>query len=401
MISVDEALKIVLRKGKKLPPKKVKLENAAGLCLAESIKSDLNMPPFNRSAMDGYAVIAKDIKPSVELEVIESIRAGYNPKKKVGRGQASKIMTGAVVPAGADAVVKVEETKPLDNDKKVRILKKIEKGVNIARKGEDVRVGKTVLSKGTKVRAQETGILAAVGKNSVKVHATPSVGIISTGDELVDITRKPKPWQIRNSNSYSLAAQARQIVTDVEILGRVNDNKSQIRKLIQKGLKKDILILSGGVSMGEYDLVGEVLLDLGVKIFFEKVALRPGKPTVFGMKGDKLIFALPGNPVSTFVTFELFVKPCIKKMMGYTSYEHPIIHAELEKAIKIKKKRREYRPALLKQEGSGWKVSLIDWHGSGDLFSLTKANGLLIISESVDKLNAGDMVEVMLTDSLL
>jgi molybdopterin molybdotransferase len=153
--------------------------------------------------------------------------------------------------------------------------------------------------------------------------------------------------------------------------------------------------------MGEYDLVGEVLLDLGVKIFFEKVALRPGKPTVFGMKGDKLIFALPGNPVSTFVTFELFVKPCIKKMMGYTSYEHPIIYAELEKAIKIKKKRREYRPALLKQEGSGWKVSLIDWHGSGDLFSLTKANGLLIISESVDKLNAGDMVEVMLTDSLL
>jgi len=366
MISVDEALKIVLRKGKKLPPKKVKLENAAGLCLAEGIKSDLNMPPFNRSAMDGYAVIAKDIKPPIALDVIESIRAGYNPKKKVGRGQASKIMTGAVVPAGADAVVKVEETKALDNDKKVRILKKIGKGVNIARKGEDVRVGNTVLSKGTRIRAQETGILAAVGKSNVKVHATPSVGIISTGDELVEITRKPKPWQIRNSNS-----------------------------------KKDILILSGGVSMGEYDLVGNVLLDLGVKIFFEKVALRPGKPTVFGMKGDKLIFALPGNPVSTFVTFELFVKPCIKKMMGYTSYDHPIIHAELEKVIKIKKKRREYRPALLKQEGSGWKVSLIDWHGSGDLFSLTKANGLLIISESVEKLNAGDMVEVMLTDSLL
>ncbi|MBT7590461.1 MAG: molybdopterin molybdotransferase MoeA, partial [Candidatus Scalindua sp.] len=221
------------------------------------------------------------------------------------------------------------------------------------------------------------------------------------GDELVDISRKPKPYQIRNSNSYSLAAQARQIVTDVEILGRVNDNRGDIKKLIQKGLKKDILILSGGVSMGEYDLVGEVLLDLGVKIFFEKVALRPGKPTVFGMKGDKLIFALPGNPVSTFVTFELFVKPCIKKMMGYTSYEHPIIHAVLEKEIKIKKMRREYRPALLKQEGPGWKVSLIDWHGSGDLFSITKANGLLIIRESVEKLKAGDMVEVMLTDGLL
>lgn len=153
--------------------------------------------------------------------------------------------------------------------------------------------------------------------------------------------------------------------------------------------------------MGEYDLVGGVLLDLGVKIFFEKVALRPGKPTVFGMKGDKLIFALPGNPVSTFVTFELFVKPCIKKMMGFTSYGHPILQAELEKDIKIKKKRREYRPALLRQEDSRWKVSLVDWHGSGDLFSITKANCLLIIRESVEKLNAGDMVEVMLTDGLL
>ncbi|OHB88131.1 MAG: hypothetical protein A3D13_01785 [Planctomycetes bacterium RIFCSPHIGHO2_02_FULL_40_12] len=401
MISVDEALRIVLNKGKKLLPRKVKLENAAGLCLAESIKSDLNMPPFNRAAMDGYAVIAKDIKPPVDIDVIESIRAGYNPKKKVSSGQASKIMTGAVVPKGADAVVKVEETKSLDNDKRVRILKRIGKGVNIARKGEDVRVGKTVLSKGTRIRAQEVGILAAVGANHVKVHSTPSIGIISTGDELVDITRKPKPWQIRNSNSHLLAAQARQIITDIEILGKVNDNKSEIRKLIQKGLKKDILILSGGVSMGEYDLVGGVLRDLGVKIFFEKVALRPGKPTVFGMKGDKLIFALPGNPVSTFVTFELFVKPCIKKMMGFTSYGHPILQAELEKDIKIKKKRREYRPALLRQEDFRWKVSLVDWHGSGDLFSITRANCLLIIRESVEKLNAGDTVEVMLTDGLL
>lgn len=401
MISVDEALRIVLKKGKKLLPRKVRLENAAGLCLAENIKSDLNMPPFNRSAMDGYAVIAKDIKPPVDLDVIENIRAGYNPKKKVGRGQAAKIMTGSVVPKGADTVIKVEETKSLDNDRKVRILKETKKGANIARKGEDVRFGKIVLSKGTRIRAQEVGILAAVGANYVKVHSTPGIGIISTGDELVDITRKPKPWQIRNSNSHSLAAQARQIVTDVDILGKVNDNKSEIRKLIQKGLKKDILILSGGVSMGEYDLVGGVLLDLGVKIFFEKVALRPGKPTVFGMKGDKLIFALPGNPVSTFVTFELFVKPCIKKMMGFSSYGHPILQAELEKDIKIKKKRREYRPALLRQEDSRWKVSLVDWHGSGDLFSITKANCLLIIRESVEKLNAGDMVEVMLTDGLL
>jgi len=400
MISVDEALQIVLKKGKRLLPIKLKLENAPGLCLAEDVRSDLNMPPFNRSAMDGYAVIANDINPPVDLEVIENIRAGYNPKKRVGRGQAAKIMTGSVVPKGADTVIKVEETKPLADDRKVRILKKTKKGANIARKGEDVRVGKVVLRKGTRIRAQEAGILAAVGSNYVKTYSTPSIGIISTGDELVEITRKPKPWQIRNSNSYSLAAQARQLVSDVEILGRVNDNEKEIMKLIKKGLRKDILILSGGVSMGEFDLVGGALQDLGVKIFFEKVALRPGKPTVFGMKGDKPVFALPGNPVSAFVTFELFVKPCIKKMMGFTSYGHPIMHAELERDIKIKKKRREYRPALLRQEGSGWKVSLTDWHGSGDLFSITKANCLLIIRESVKKLNAGDMVEVMLIDGL-
>ncbi len=400
MISVDKALQIVLKNGKRLLPKKVKLENAAGLCLAEDIKSDLNMPPFNRSAMDGYAVIANDINPPVDLDVIENIRAGYNPKKRVGRGQAAKIMTGSVVPKGADAVIKVEETKPLDNDSKVRILKGTKKGANIARKGEDVRVGNVVLRRGTRIRAQEAGILASVGSGNVKAYSTPSIGIISTGDELVEITRKPKPWQIRNSNSYSLAAQARQIVPDVEILGRVNDNEKEIMKLIKRGLRKDILILSGGVSMGEFDLVGGVLQDVGVKIFFEKVALRPGKPTVFGKKGDKLVFALPGNPVSTFVTFELFVKPCIKKMMGFTSYGHPIMHAELEREIKIKKKRREYRPALLSQAGTGWKVSLVDWHGSGDLFSTTKANCLLIVRESVEKLNAGDMVEVMLIDGL-
>lgn len=401
MISVDEALQIVLRKAKKQPVKKVKLENALGLCLAEDIKSDLNMPPFNRSAMDGYAVIASDIKPQTELDVIENIRAGYNPKKVIRRGQASKIMTGSVVPKGADAVIKVEETEPLGSGKRVRFLQEIKKGANIAIKGEDVRIGKVVLRKGTRIRPQEIGILAAVGASNIKVFSAPCLGIISTGDELVEITRKPKPWQIRNSNSHSIAAQARQIVTDVEIMGRSNDNKNAIRKVVEKGLKKDMLILSGGVSMGDYDLVGCVLKELGVKIFFDKVALRPGKPTVFGMKDDKLIFALPGNPVSTFVTFELFVKPCIKKMMGFLSYGHPIMHAELEKAISIKKKRREYRPALLRQVDGIWKVSLIDWHGSGDLFSTTKANCLLIIRESVEKLNAGDMVEVVLTDGLL
>ncbi|OHB99231.1 MAG: hypothetical protein A3G70_03915 [Planctomycetes bacterium RIFCSPLOWO2_12_FULL_39_13] len=401
MISVDEATQIVLKKVKILPPKNVRLEVALGLCLAENIKSDLDMPPFNRSAMDGYAVIAKDIiNLPVDLDVIETIRAGYNPKKRIKKGQAAKIMTGSVVPQGADAVVKVEETKSQDNGKRVRVFKKTKKGSNIARKGEDLRTGKIVLSKGTKIRPQEVGILAAVGANTVKVFSAPSVGIISTGDELVEITRKPKPWQIRNSNSFSIAAQARQLVEDIEIMGIVGDNKNRIKSVVKKGFKKDILILSGGVSMGEYDLVGEVLKDFGVSIFFEKVALRPGKPTVFGKKDDTIIFALPGNPVSALVTFELFVRPCIKKMMGFLSYENVVLHAELEKEIKLKKKRREYRPAYLRHINGKWKVSIIEWHGSGDLFSTTKANCLLIIRESAERLSIGDTVEVILIDSI-
>jgi molybdopterin molybdotransferase len=396
MISVDEATQIVLKNVKRLPPKKIRLENAQGCCLAEDIKSDSDMPPFNRSAMDGYAVIAKDtVNPPVDIVVIENIRAGYKPKKKIGKGKVAKIMTGSVVPNGADAVIKVEETISLDGGTKVRILNKTKRGSNIAKKGEDMRAGKILLRKGTKIRPQEIGILAAVGADTIKVFSAPSIGIISTGDELVEITRKPKPWQIRNTNSHSLAAQARQLTEDVEILGMVNDDKDEIRSLVKKGLKKDILILSGGVSMGEYDFVGYVLKDFGIKIFFEKVALRPGKPTVFGKKDDKLIFGLPGNPVSTLVTFELFVRPCIKKMMGFPFHENPVLHAELEKEITVKKKRREYRPAFLRQAGCKWMVSPIEWHGSGDLFSTTKANCLLIIKESVGRLNIGESVEVI------
>ncbi|MDR4504384.1 MAG: molybdopterin molybdotransferase MoeA [Candidatus Scalindua sp.] len=399
MISVDKAIQIVLKKVKTLPTKKVPLQNAQGLCLAENIKTDIDMPPFNRAAMDGYAVIAKNTtKIPVDLVVVENIRAGYNPKKTIRNGEAAKIMTGSVVPEGADAVIKVEETMPCDSNSRVRILKTIKKGGNIAKKGEDLRAGKIVLRKGAKIRPPEIGVLATVGADKVQVFSVPSVGIISTGDELVSVAEKPKPWQIRNSNSYSLAAQARRTIGDVEILGIARDQKSKIRSLVLRGLKKDILILSGGVSMGEYDLVGEVLKDLGITIFFEKVALRPGKPTVFGKIGEKVIFALPGNPVSTMVTFELFVRPCIKKMMGFQDYHNRIFSAELEQDITMKKKRREYRPALLRYMEKKWMVAPVDWHGSGDLFSTTKANCLLIIGEDAERFTVGDMVEVMLID---
>ncbi len=396
MITVDAAMKIVTEAVKPLSPTIVNFEDGLGLCLAHDIQSDIDMPPFNRSAMDGYAVIAEDTANApVELLIIENIAAGYAPVKKVQRGQASKIMTGAATPEGADAVVKFEETENLTTGNRVRILKPVKKGSNISNRGEDMKIGQTVLLKGTPIRPQEIGILATVGKSRVEVFPAPTIGIISTGDELVDVERKPSPVQIRNSNGYSLSAQARRMGADVELLGIVKDTKKEIFDMIQRGLKKDILIMSGGVSMGEYDLVGEVMKDINTRIYFEKVALRPGKPVIFGRKDDTLIFALPGNPVASFVTFELFIYPAIRKMMGFTAMHRNMVKAFLDTEIVVKRKRREYRPALFRTQDNVSYVSPVEWHGSADLLSTTRANSLLIVREDVEKYAVGHLIDVM------
>ena len=399
MISVDTAVKIVTDVIEPLPAKTVPFESALGLCLAQDVRSDIDMPPFDRSAMDGYAVIAEDtVRAPIELTVIEDIAAGYMPTIKVMCGQASKIMTGAAVPEGADAVVKVEETEDLSANNRVKILRAIDRGRNISKMGEDMKVGQVVLRKGMPIRPQEIGILATVGKARVEVFPTPTVGIISTGTELVDVESKPSTAQIRNSNGYSLAAQARRLKVDIEILGIVKDTKEDISRIMHRGLQKDILILSGGVSMGEYDLVGDVMKDLNTQIYFEKVALRPGKPVIFGKKDKTLIFALPGNPVASFVTFELFIYPAIRKMMGFSTLHRTTVKASLEVEILVKRKRREYRPALLRMHNNQWFVSPVEWHGSADLLSTTLANCLLIVREDAEKLSVGQLVDVILLD---
>ena len=399
MISVDTAAKIVTDVIEPLPAKTVPFESALGLCLAQDVRSDIDMPPFDRSAMDGYAVIAEDtVRAPIELTVIEDIAAGYMPTIKVMCGQASKIMTGAAVPEGADAVVKVEETEDLSANNRVKILRAIDRGRNISKMGEDMKVGQVVLHKGMPIRPQEIGILATVGKARVEVFPTPTVGIISTGTELVDVESKPSTAQIRNSNGYSLAAQARRLKVDIEILGIVKDTKEDISRIMHRGLQKDILILSGGVSMGEYDLVGDVMKDLNTQIYFEKVALRPGKPVIFGKKDKTFIFALPGNPVASFVTFELFIYPAIRKMMGFSTLHRTTVKASLEVEILVKRKRREYRPALLRMHNNQWFVSPVEWHGSADLLSTTRANCLLIVREDAEKLSVGQLVDVILLD---
>ncbi|OQZ01280.1 MAG: hypothetical protein B6D34_13705 [Candidatus Brocadia sp. UTAMX1] len=399
MISVDTAIKIVEDTIRPLPVITIPFENALGFCLAQDVYSDIDMPPFDRSAMDGYAVIAEDTTPApVELTVIEDIAAGHMPTKTISRGQASKIMTGAAVPKGADAVVKFEETEDLSANSRVKILRSIARGRNISSRGEDMQVGQTVLRKNMLIRPQEIGILATVGKSHVEVFAAPTIGIISTGDELVNVGMKPSAAQIRNSNGYSLAAQSRSMRTDVELLGIVKDTKEEISKMMCRGFRKDILILSGGVSMGEYDLVGDVMKDLNTQIYFEKVALRPGKPVIFGKKDKTFIFALPGNPVASFVTFELFIYPAIRKMMGFPNIHRTTVKASLEMEILVKRKRREYRPALLRMHNNAWLVSPVEWHGSADLLATTMANCLLIVREDAEKLMAGDLVDVISLD---
>ena len=399
MITVDTAIKIVTDNTEILPSKTVHFEESLGFCLAQDVHSDIDMPPFNRSAMDGYAVIAEDTaKVPVELTVIENIAAGSVPKKKILRGQASKIMTGAAVPDGADAVIKFEETEALQSASRVKILKSVSRGSNISKQGEDMRVGQVVLSKNMLVRPQEIGILATVGKSFVEIFSTPTVGIISTGNELVDVASKPSIAQIRNSNSYSLAAQARNLNAEVEIIGIIKDTKDDISSAIRRGLQKDILILSGGVSMGEYDLVSDVMKDLGIHIYFEKVALRPGKPVIFGRKDKTLIFALPGNPVASFVTFELFVYPAIRKMMGLTDIHRTTVRAALETEIIVKRRRREYRPAFIRLQNNSWIVSPVEWHGSADLLATTRANCLMVVREDVERFIAGQLIDVILLD---
>ncbi len=399
MISVDIAVKIVEDAIKPLPVKTIPFENSLGFCLAQDMQSDIDMPPFDRSAMDGYAVIAEDTTTApVELTVIEDIAAGHMPTKKVSRGQASRIMTGAAVPEGANAVVKFEETEDLLVNNRVKILRSIDRGRNISNRGEDMQVGQTVLRKGMPIRPQEIGILATIGKSHIGVFSAPTVGIISTGDELVDVGLKPSIAQIRNSNGYSLSAQARRLKAEVEILGIVKDTKEEISNMMRKGFRKDILILSGGVSMGEYDLVGDVMKDLNTQIYFEKVALRPGKPVIFGRKDTTFIFALPGNPVASFVTFELFIYPAIRKMMGFTDIHRTTLKASLETEILVRRKRREYRPAFLRMHNNTWLVSPVEWHGSADLLATTMANCLLVVREDAEKLAAGQLVDVISLD---
>ncbi|MBW2594519.1 MAG: molybdopterin molybdotransferase MoeA [Deltaproteobacteria bacterium] len=402
MITVKEALNHILGSISLLGLEKTDILSALGRVIGEDIHAPRDIPPRDNSAMDGYALKSEDTAGAgaenpVILNVIEDIPAGYAPKKTVGLGEAARIMTGAPVPDGADAVVMVEETGSDGNS--VRIYAQAAKSQNIRYAGEDVRKEDLVIRAGTLLRPAETGMLSALGRSFVKVYQKPLVALIATGDELVDIDRAASPGKIVSSNSYSLAAQVMECGGIPLQLGIAKDNMDDLTEKFRDAMRADIIVSSAGVSVGDYDFVKDVMEDMGIGIEFWQVAQRPGKPTTFGTREGKPVFGLPGNPVSSMITFEQYVRPAILKMTGHENIFRRIIRAKLTEDIKKKKGLRYFIRARVKSQGKEFVAETTGEQGSGILKSMVLANGIIVIPEDADFVKAGSEVTVQLLDN--
>jgi molybdopterin molybdotransferase len=365
--------------------------------LAENLVATCDIPPFHRSALDGYAVLACDIENTpVKLDVVGESRAGGGMPGKLKRGEAIAIMTGAPVPDGADSVQAIEQCQSSNDGRKVTVLKPVRAHDNIAPRGSEARAGEVVLDSGHRLGPAEIAVMATFGYRRVKVYKKPSVAIFATGDELVELDQDPRSDQIRNSNAYCLAGQLRYMDIEADYLGIAKDDKEELRRKMLLGLERDILIITGGVSMGEYDFVQDVFHDLGLEILFSKVAIKPGKPTVFARRGEKLVFGLPGNPISALVTFECFVRPALGRLCGMKNPELPRMMGELLADMKQSPGRMAFLPAWVFWEEDGWKVEPLLWKSSADIIGFTKANATFIFPKNRDSLTRGEIVELML-----
>ncbi|MHB8539852.1 MAG: molybdopterin molybdotransferase MoeA [Candidatus Acidiferrales bacterium] len=381
---------------------KIKLKNALGRILAQEIVADRDYPPFDRATRDGFAVRAVDCRDAgTRLRVIGEVRAGGDFAGTVNAGECVQIMTGAAVPPGVDAVVMIEHTRPGAQQTEVAIDRVVEAGMNIVPRGSESRAGGILLGAKTRVGYAEVALAAQVGRAEVPVYRKPRVAILSTGDEVVAVDATPGPLEIRNSNGASLAAQAELAGAEAVLLGNAADRIDELRNMIERGLQEDVLVLSGGVSMGKYDLVEEVLRGLGAEIFFDGVAIRPGRPAVFGVCRGKPVFGLPGNPVSTMVTFELFGVPAIDILGGGDPRPLPMLRARLTKSIEQKASLTHFLPAVLEWASGEATVSELPWQGSGDIATLARGNCFLVVHQSKLKLVAGEWVDVLPRRGLL
>jgi molybdopterin molybdotransferase len=400
MIRLEEALKIILSKTRTLPPEKVEISSSLERVLAEDVYADFDIPGFDRSAMDGYAVMAEDTSSArsdrpLILEVIADLPAGYQTRETLKEGKAVRIMTGAPLPQGADAVVMVEDTQ--EEEDRVRIFRKVKPGENVSFAGEDVKKGELVLKEGSLIRPAEVGMLAALGKEKVMVRKKPTVAIISTGDELAKVGDRLKEGQIYDSNSFALFSQVRRCGAIPQRLGIAPDKIEELTLKIQEGLSFHILLLSGGVSVGVYDLVKEATEEAGVEILFWKVAVKPGKPTFFGIRDHTLVFGLPGYPVSSMLNFENLVKPAIYAMLGRK--ERRIrVEAYLESSVRSKGKRRNFIRVKLVWHGGEYRAVPASSQKSGVLKSMVWADGFIVVPEEIDELKKGERVQVQLLD---
>jgi molybdopterin molybdotransferase len=388
MITYEEALKQVLEKAHILGTETVEFEDSLHRVLASDIVSDVDMPPFNKSAMDGYACRSTDLKN--ELEVIEVIPAGHWPEKFVGENQCSKIMTGAPLPEGADTVIMVEYIEQVAGNR--IIFTREETKSNVCPMGDDVKIGDIVLKKGTQIKAKHIPVLASVGATRVEVYKRPIVAVVSTGNELVEPETKPQPSQIRNSNGYQLVAQVKELGLPITYLGIARDTMEDTEALFQKAVANaDVLIMSGAVSVGDFDFVPEVLKKSSFDIHFHGVSVKPGKRTIFGTHENKWFVGVPGNPVSSFVQFETLIKPLLLKIMGNETFT-PALQLPLEEDFKRKNaNRKAYEPIVITPEGN---VKMIEYHGSAHINSLSYADGLMEIALGVNEIKKGTLVNV-------
>ena len=398
MLTYEEARQIVIEQvGRKRGSRSavgVRVWEALGLVLAEEVKTDREYPPFDRSTRDGYAVRVKEVVPAAKLKCVGEIKAGDAVSEPLAAGTCVQIMTGAAVPAGADAVVMIEHTQR-EGDV-VQFERAAQAGQNIVPRGSEAAAGQTLLRPGMRLGYAELALAAQVGAGELQCAKKPRVAILSTGDEVVAVEEVPGAFQIRNSNSVSLAAQVWIAGGEPVPLGNAADRVEELGEKIERGLKEDVLVLSGGVSMGKYDLVEKVLKAMGAEFCFDAVAIRPGKPVVFGICQGKPVFGLPGNPVSTMVTFELFVAPAIDMLNGAEARPLPLVEARLGEVLNEKPGLAHFLPARVEWGGGAPEVKALKWQGSGDIAALAKANCFLVVPADRDKIAAGERVSVLL-----
>ncbi len=404
MLTVAEARKRILQGAEPLPSEKVTLADALQRVLARDLQAGLTLPPWDNSAMDGFAVRFADVAAAcadapVSLKLVETIAAGHMPVKTVEAGEAARIMTGAPVPQGADAIVPIEHTDGGTEDDVAILQSPRACGAHIRRMGEDVQAGQVILQAGTELTPARIAMAAAAGCGWLDVHARPRVAILATGDELVEPGQTPKPGQIVSSNSHSMVAMVQQAGGVPLYLGIARDEPEDLLARMQGGLHADVLLTSGGVSVGDFDYVKLVYERLGMRMDFWKVAMKPGKPLAFGHIDGVPVIGLPGNPIATAVGFEQFVRPLLRRMLGHTRLSRPVITARLVGGYRKRDQRLHFHRVLLQQDGNAWLARSAGGQGSAMLYSMARADGLAMIPQETSVLADGEAVQVQVLNT--